>query len=252
MLRAKELVTSQVADWHNNRPDGRGIPLPSRGSYLYPTAGLICHLAASDITQSNGTVIPPTITDRTGTNNGTRVGSPLYRTAATPAGGPAFESASSASITLPSTLWSSATSGHIFVYVKSVPTGAVTVNGPWHMGGEFYSFYPFSSGDIYEGGLSASNQARYTGTPSPGIRGVWRVYEVEHSGTTRIIRIDGTQQASETKTFGPTTSPKILGGNYGSDTNLQIAEFMAFNTTLSSGDAATVRSYLTAKNGATG
>lgn len=246
-IPARALGSSQVSSWF-----GVGdIQVPSRSTFAPPaTDALLAWFDANSLTGlGNGDTLPATLSDLSGAgNDGTRVNSPTYVTAATALGGSAMSTAGSGYYSLPATVWSGATEGTLIAYAKAPASGIG--NGPFQSGANDFSFWPYAGAyDCYEGSLT---NTRYGFTATMGLRGVWRIYEVSHDGTDHKVYLDGTQQNSSTVAFTAPSYTKVLAGNFGTIGTFLTAAFLAYDRALSSDERSAVITYLTSRYGVTG
>jgi hypothetical protein len=212
-----------------------------------PTYGLLAHIAATSVVDPIDNMTVTSIPDLSAANNpASAVGSPKYRVGKTPNGGPAIRGGNPGYLTLPQTLFSGKTAGHLFVYYAKVEAGEKS--GPWQMGSGRTQHWDNS---IEDGGLRTSVS---TYTPSPNPNMAWRILEVSNtSGYTRNY-LDGTLQAQGSATFSGPTTPYLLRSieNVGAGSGFYIADFIAYDRRLSDAEAADVRAALIAKNGPVG
>lgn len=216
-------------------------------------AGLVVHYRVDQITGlSNGAVAPSALTDASGNGrSGTKVGSgsasAIYKTGATPQGTPsiAFGDVLAAySFSLPTL-----TAVSLFMVLKRGPR-AVNV-GPWDLRDGDGSYYTYSDGRVYEGAFTNSGASRANFVPSVATN-VFHIYHVAVGAGTLRAYINNVEQGSAAySTFTPPTTPKV-GRSTANGTDLgwdgEWAEFLAFDSVLSSADRAAVVSALTSRH----
>lgn len=147
------------------------------------------------------------------------------------------------------------TAGTLFVVVKANadPAAATTTSGLWSMGGGAggNTHYPYTNGDVYEG---AGANTRYgLGNPAPSLA-EWRIWCI-HSGTNDwkafLDTVQIWSEGSNTVAFGPWLSASLLGRSLTSTDFFlgDMAEFIAFDSVLSTQDRGRMDVYLSNKYG---
>lgn len=170
--------------------------------------------------------------------------SATMKAAQTPNGGPAILLAGPTLTFADQSVYSAATSGEVFAVLRSVGTA----QGFYQFGGNDFTYFPYVDATVYDGSFTGT---RYS---FPAVdSGNYHVYNVSHDGTTRVTRIDGTVVHSATVAFTkPSSAPSgynqlLLGNLTPGQSNWQgyVAEFVAYNRSLTSTERSAVLAYLT-------
>ncbi len=207
------------------------------------TSGLLFCLQASSYAGlvADGAIVGTWTDQSTAGNNATAAGSPRYYQGLTPAGKPGVDFNNNADFTFANnTMFTGATSGELFIVVKS---SSSNTQGPWCFGGNDNAFYPYSDGKQYDGAFTNTRYSWTAPTPTG-----WHVINISHDGTTRTSRVDNTVVHTATVGFtAPHSSTKsTLRIGHGGTARFtgRIAEVLAYNTSLSSGDRTAVYNHL--------
>lgn len=115
---------------------------------------------------------------------------------------------------LPSSMWTGKTAGHLFCFMKPLATASNENIGPWRIGGSDYSWVPYSGNNVYDGALTST---RYNVVPAATLYGKWFIYEVSCGGGTHRVRRNGVQLMSNARAFAAPSSSMILTSSISRD-----------------------------------
>jgi hypothetical protein len=208
-------------------------------------SGLRVHLRAADFVQADSSAAPASWTDQSGAGRTpAKSGTVTYRTGRTPAGGPAFVFAGAGKYTW-GDVWAGMTAATLFVVLKNGASSATENQGPWRIGGGDITFYRYSDGKVYDGAFT-SNRTSFTPTLAPES---WRVFCITSGAGTYKAYLGNVEQVSAALAFAAPGTGAIIGGGSGANWTGDIAEFVAYDTVLSSGDRTAVYEYLANQHG---
>jgi hypothetical protein len=211
------------------------------------TDGLVLDLRAAAISQADVTAVTAW-PDSSGAGNNADIligDAPVLRTTISGSGGPAVRFTNGALQFTNNAIFDTAYSAEIFIVVRT--DGTTDNSGLYQFGGNDWTYYPYTDGNIYDGSFTDSRYS-YTAV-SPGS---WHVYNVSHDALYRTTKVDGTVvhdiRASFTR---PGSAPKNIlriGRAQGTPWHGDIAEVVAYNRALNNTERTQVLSYLTAQH----
>lgn len=231
--------------WIKPSGDSGGVP-PG-----VPSLGLLTHLSASSLALNDGDVVG-SIPDSSGNNNdATSIGTINYVASDTPNGSPSVKNAIGGYMTLPPTLYSGKGAGHVFIYLSRPQTSAA--RGPVNLSDSAGDSDTWCNETTMKSSTFITSVGSMTFTPSPSVNNSWRIIEYSNTSSVTKVYIDGALQSSQSSGFATNDNPRLFTNGGGSSDGIwHIADVIAYDRELSSGEAAAVRDYLEAKNGPTG
>lgn len=144
---------------------------------------------------------------------------------------------------------SALTAGTAFVLVKIDvdPPGSPGQTGIWRLQtAASASHYPYTDGVIYDGAGSTTRQT--VGDPTPSLSSTFRLYCVRSATNDWKAFLDGSQLfTTSTNTVGFSSTPNLGRNSDGNALDGDVAEFVIYDSALSSTDRQDVEAYFTAK-----
>jgi hypothetical protein len=208
------------------------------------TSGLAVDLTAKSLSSipNGGTVSPWPDISGNGNDGIVYMTGPTMVTGATPNGSPTLRFNNNAITLTNQNIYSGQSSGEVFIVVANPTTNKQP--GLYQFGGGDYTYYPWVDGvTIVDGSFTNSQYSFPAVTPAS-----FHVYNVYHDGTNRVTSIDGTVVHSVATAFvNPASSHQhVLGiGTIGTVAWAgDIAEFVAYNRSLTTAERTSVLSYL--------
>ncbi|OAM91858.1 hypothetical protein AW736_26520 [Termitidicoccus mucosus] len=217
------------------------IPTSAAPGVLTQTEGLRLWLRADRGLVSDTTGRLAVWRDQSGQNNHATQAVLASQPALAPTGAILFSgSAANQYFALPTALMTGATSGEVFVILKSNTTASAT-RGLWQMGYSSYSYYPNSDGTLSDN--FGSNTQRQLGAPKADFSQK-HLYHVTAKPGEWVARLNDIEQfRATTNTVSWNTAPLIgSNGSYGFDG--EITEVLIYDHALTDAERATVRAYL--------
>ncbi len=215
-------------------------------------AGCVCWLAGDHTTGVSDNDPVSTAQDGSSAgNNGTAASfdRPTYKTGILN-GKAVFRFDGSANVlAFPTNGFSSMTAGSVFVVIKIAndPPGSINQSGLWQFSNGSDTHFPYTDGSIYDGWGTGARDMVVNPTPSLAS---WRIFGIVCAAIAdRRAYLDGTQIfSSASENFVTMPSVCHLGRSASSYyLDGDIAEFIVYDSALSTGDRQDVEAYLTAK-----
>ncbi len=176
---------------------------------------------------------------------------PTYKTSITPTSKPVFRCDGTDDFLTSPDSFAALTAGSAFVVVKIAndPPGSAAQSGLWSIGDGNNTHFPFTDGHVYDCAFISTRPD--TGDPSLSLASAFRVYGVTAAAGDWNTYIDGSLQFNTaTSTIDCAIEPRIGASQAGGGSPTycldgDIAAFVVYDSTLSSGDRADITTYLT-------